>query len=287
MVRHMRLLLLTALTMLAFAANSVLNRWAVGPGHIGAVEFALIRLVAGAVVLAVLVLWRRAGLAWPGRRGRLAGVLGLSAYLVGFSLAYRGLDAGTGALVLFGAVQVTMFAGALWSGEAVPGRRWAGAALALAGLALIAAPGVVAWGPLLLMALAGLGWGLYSLAGRGTADPLAATAWNFLLAVPLVLPLGLAVGVAAPDGTGLALAVVSGAVTSGLGYALWYAILPRLGAARAAVAQLTVPLLAACGGALVLAEWPGLWFWLACLLVLGGVALASLPYNPFARRSTQ
>jgi drug/metabolite transporter (DMT)-like permease len=273
--------------MLAFAANSVLNRWAVGPGHIGAVEFALVRLVAGAAVLAVLVLWQRGGWAWPGARGRVAGVLGLSAYLLGFSLAYRGLDAGTGALVLFGAVQVTMFAGALWSGEVVPGRRWAGAVLALAGLALIAAPGVVAWGPLLLMALAGLGWGIYSLAGRGTADPLAATAWNFLLSVPLVLPLGLAVGVAAPNATGLALAVVSGAVTSGLGYALWYAILPRLGAARAAVAQLTVPLLAAIGGAVILAEWPGLWFWLASLLVLGGVALASLPYTPFTRRSTQ
>ncbi len=287
MVRGMRLIFLTALTMLAFAANSVLNRWAVGPGHIGAVEFALVRLVAGAAVLAVLVLWQRGGWAWPGARGRVAGVLGLSAYLLGFSLAYRGLDAGTGALVLFGAVQVTMFAGALWSGEVVPGRRWAGAVLALAGLALIAAPGVVAWGPLLLMALAGLGWGIYSLAGRGTADPLAATAWNFLLSVPLVLPLGLAVGVAAPNATGLALAVVSGAVTSGLGYALWYAILPRLGAARAAVAQLTVPLLAAIGGAVILAEWPGLWFWLASLLVLGGVALASLPYTPFTRRSTQ
>ncbi|MBN8633417.1 MAG: EamA family transporter, partial [Rhodobacterales bacterium] len=102
----MRLFLMTALTMIAFAANSVLNRWAVGPGHIGAVEFACVRVLAGAVVLAVLVLWQRGGLAWPGPRGRVAGVLGLSAYLIGFSLAYRGLDAGTGALVLFGTVQV-------------------------------------------------------------------------------------------------------------------------------------------------------------------------------------
>jgi drug/metabolite transporter (DMT)-like permease len=140
-VQPMRLFLLTALTMLAFAANSVLNRWAVGPGHIGAVEFAMIRLVAGAVMLAVLVLWQRGGLAWPGAKGRVAGVLGLSAYLIGFSLAYRGLDAGTGALVLFGTVQVTMFAGALVSREVVPGRRWLGAGLALGGLALIAAPG--------------------------------------------------------------------------------------------------------------------------------------------------
>lgn len=279
----MRLFLLTALTMLAFAANSVLNRWAVAPGHIGAVEFAMLRLLAGAVTLAVLVAWQHGGLAWPGWRGRFAGVAGLSAYLVGFSLAYRGLDAGTGALVLFGMVQVTMFAGALISREAVPGRRWAGAGLALAGLALIAAPGVVPLVPLGLMALAGVGWGIYSLAGRGAGDPLGATAWNFLLAVPLVLPLGL-VGFATPDALGVWLAVVSGAVTSGLGYALWYSVLPGLGASRAAVAQLSVPIIAALGGAALLAEVPGLRFWLASGLVLGGVALASLPYRALTRR---
>jgi drug/metabolite transporter (DMT)-like permease len=286
MVAAMRLFLLVALTMLAFAGNSVLNRWAVGPGHIGAVEFASLRLMAGAVVLAALVLWHRQGLAWPGRQGRLPGVLGLSAYLLGFSLAYRGLDAGTGALVLFGMVQVTMFAGALWSRETVPLRRWVGAGVALVGLALIAAPGGagLALGPFAMMALAGVGWGLYSLAGRGATDPLAATAWNFLLAVPIVLPLGLVAGFARPDATGVWLAVVSGAVTSGLGYALWYAVLPRLGAARAAVAQLSVPVLAALGGAALLAEVPGLRFWLASGLVLGGVALASLPYRSLTRR---
>ena len=284
----MRLFLLTALTMLAFAANSVLNRWAVGPGHIGAVEFAAVRLVSGAVVLAVLVLWQRGGLAWPGMQGRVTGVVGLSAYLLGFSLAYRGLDAGTGALVLFGMVQVTMFAGALRSGEPVPALRWAGALLALAGLTLIAAPGVsgptLPLLPLGLMALAGVGWGVYSLAGRGATDPLAATAWNFLLAVPLVLPLGLALGLEQPAAFGIWLAVVSGAITSGLGYALWYGVLPRLGAGRAAVAQLSVPVLAALGGAVLLAEAPGLRFWLASALVLGGVALASLPYRVLHNR---
>ena len=214
-------------------------------------------------------------------------MLGLSAYLLGFSLAYRGLDAGTGALVLFGTVQVTMFSGALLAREQVPGRRWAGAGLALAGLALIAAPGVSGLVPLALMAVAGLGWGIYSLAGRGAIDPLAATGWNFLLSVPLVLPIGLASGLAPPDATGVALAVVSGAVTSGLGYALWYQVLPRLGAARAAVAQLSVPVIAALGGAVLLAEAPGLRFWLASLLVLGGVALASLPYRALTIRSSQ
>lgn len=283
----MRLFLLTALTMLAFAANSVLNRWAVGPGHIGAVEFAIVRLVAGAVMLAALVAWQRRGWAWPGMRGRATGVLGLSAYLLGFSLAYRGLDAGTGALVLFGTVQVTMFAGALVSREAVPGRRWAGAALALGGLGLIAAPGAVALLPLALMVVAGVGWGVYSLAGRGAADPLAATAWNFLLSVPLVLPLGLGGVSGSAEATGILMAVASGAVTSGLGYALWYAVLPKLGAARAAVAQLTVPVIAALGGSVLLAEVPGIRFWLAAALVLGGVALASLPYRSLTRRSIQ
>jgi len=275
----MRLFLLTALTMLAFAANSVLNRWAVGSGCIGAVEFASVRVLAGAVTLGGLVLWQRRGLVWPGWQGRLTGVVGLSTYLVGFSLAYLGLDAGTGALVLFGMVQITMFAGALLARETVPGRRWAGAALALGGLALIAAPGGagLAAGPLVMMALAGIGWGVYSLAGRGATDPLTATAWNFLLALPVILPLALVMGFERPEGLGIGLAVMSGAVTSGLGYALWYTILPRLGAGRAAVAQLSVPVLAGLGGAVLLAEGPGLRFWLASVLVLGGVALASMP----------
>jgi drug/metabolite transporter (DMT)-like permease len=181
-------------------------------------------------------------------------------------------------------VQVTMFAGALWSREVVPVQRWAGAGLALGGLALIAAPGAADGVPLALMAFAGLGWGVYSLVGRGAEDPLAATAWNFLLSVPPVLVLGWAVGVARPDALGVVLAVLSGGVTSGLGYALWYAVLPQLGAARAAVAQLTVPVIAALGGAALLAELPGVRFWLASVLVLGGVALASLPYRVLAKR---
>lgn len=285
----MRLFLLTGLTLLAFAANSVLNRMAVGPGLIGPVEFAAIRLASGAVMLGGLLVVRRRRAdrpRWPGLAGRGAGVGGLLVYLFGFSFAYLGLDAGTGALVLFGAVQVTMFAGALLAGEAVPARRWAGAALALAGLALVALPGASAPPvvPVLLMAGAGLGWGVYSLSGRGAADPLAATAWNFLLAVPFAGGLALAAGIQAPAAQGVVLAAISGAVTSGLGYALWYALLPRLGAARAAVAQLSVPVLAALGGAVLIAEAPGWRFAAASLLVLGGVALASLDYRVFARR---
>lgn len=280
----MRLTALTAVVMLAFAANSVLNRMAVAAGDIGAVEFALVRLAAGAVVLAALVMLRGRG--WPKElihRATVAGVAGLLIYLFGFSLAYGRLDAGTGALVLFGMVQVTMFAGALWSGEVVPGRRWAGAALALCGLVVLVAPvgpdGVGGgWAGFAAMAAAGVGWGIYSLAGRGARDALAATAGNFVLALGPGVGIALVFGVdlAGATARGIGLAVLSGAVTSGLGYALWYAVLPALGAGRAAVAQLTVPLIAAAGGAALIGEAVGWRFAVAAALVLGGVFWASL-----------
>ncbi len=272
----MRLLLLTALTMLAFAANSVLNRMAVGQGLIGPVEFAVIRVLSGAAVLTLLALpWRKAASA--SGPVRAMGVSGLLVYLFGFSLAYRQLDAGAGALILFGTVQVTMFAGALLSGETIPNARWAGSMMALAGVAILAAPGSNAFSvvPVLLMAFAGAGWGLYSLAGRQERDPLLGTARNFLYAVPFAILVTAVTSISTPSAPGIALAALSGAITSGLGYALWYAILPPLGAARAAVAQLTVPVLAAAGGAALLAEAPGWRFAVATALVLGGVAISS------------
>ena len=274
----MRLILLTALTMIAFAGNSVLNRMAVGQGLIEPLAFAAVRVLVGAIVLAGLVALRRRG--WPGWAGRGAGVGGLSLYLIGFSLAYAGLDAGTGALILFGSVQITMFAGAVAGGEVVPRQRWIGAAVAFGGLVLLLAPaGVV---PSLthaaLMAGAGFGWGVYSLAGRGQADALGATAANFALSVPVVVGLALALPgdwMGHWSGTGVALAVLSGAVTSGLGYALWYGLLPVLGAARAGLVQLTVPMLAALGGVIVLSEPLTLRFVAAAGVVLGGVVLGS------------
>ncbi len=276
----MRLFLLTLLTMLAFAANSVLNRAGVGPGRIGAVDFAVVRLAAGAAMLGILLVFRRGNgkAAWAGWQGRGAGALSLLVYLFGFSLAYGALDAGAGALILFGMVQMTMFAGALIAREAVPARRWIGAALAFAGLLYLLAPGSAPSGHPLqaaMMAAAGIGWGVYSLSARGARDPLAATGWNFILALPpalalwLVLPRG---AEAVP--AGIALAVVSGAVTSGLGYALWYAVLPSLGPSRGAVAQLTVPLFAVAGGMAFLGEALTLRFAIAALMVLGGVGLA-------------
>lgn len=273
-----RLFGLTALAMLAFAANSVLNRMAVGAGWIAPLDFAVVRVVAGAVTLAALV-GLRGGVLWPGWRGRGPGVFGLVVYLVGFSLAYLDLGAGVGALILFGSVQVTMFAGAVMAREPVPIRRWLGAGLAFAGLVGLVAPGgaEVAVQGAMAMAAAGFGWGIYSLAGRGAADAVAATAWNFGLAVPVMLAVWLLPGPGdEAQARGLWLAVLSGAVTSGLGYALWYGVLPQLGAARAAVAQLTVPMIAALGGALLLGEAVGWRFIAASVLILGGVAVASL-----------
>ena len=279
----MRLFLLTALTMTAFAANSVLNRMALAGGSIDAASFGTIRLIAGAVMLAGLCLVLRGGVRLGGT-GRVMGVLALLVYMYGFSAAYTALDAGLGALILFGVVQITMFAGGLVAGEATPPRRWIGAALAFAGLAWLLWPGA---GPQisvphgLSMALAGVGWGLYSLTGRREPDALQATAANFILAAPL----GVIVGLALPAGAhgthagaeGIALAILAGAVTSGLGYALWYRVLPGLDSAVAAVAQLTVPVIAVAGGMIFLGESLSLQFILASVLVLGGVTISVLP----------
>ncbi|WP_347312738.1 DMT family transporter [Defluviimonas sp. SAOS-178_SWC] len=283
----MRLILLTALTMTAFAANSVLNRAAVGPGLIDPVSFAIVRLLAGAGMLAVLVGLRHLSTGraiWPGAKGRVAGPLSLLLYLFGFSLAYGALHAGTGALILFGMVQITMFAGALLARERVPARRWLGSGLAFFGLVYLFAPGSGANSSLVhagLMAAAGIGWGIYSLSARGASDPLGATAWNFVLAVPVAL-LVVAALPGSPDtvpamAQGLLLAAVSGALTSGLGYALWYSVLPALGAARGGVAQLTVPLIAVAGGMVFLGEPLTLRFLISAALVLGGVAIALKP----------
>ena len=274
----MRFLLLTALTMTAFAANSVLNRMAVGHYGMPPESFAIVRALSGAVVLWALVGARGRKLPLSDWSGRLIGARALSLYLVGFSLAYGRLDAGIGALILFGGVQLTMFGGALIGGETIPARRWIGAGASLAGLAYLVWPRGVADYPGLEIGFmaAALGWGIYSLKGRGAKDPLDLTAANFVVVVPMVaLILFAAPFEASPTGT--VLAILSGAVTSGLGYALWYAILPSLGATRAAVAQLSAPVIAALGGALVLSEPVGAKLVIASVLVLGGIGISLMP----------
>lgn len=285
----MRLVLLTALTMLPLSANSVLNRMAVVEGGIDPVSFGMIRLIAGAAALALLVMVRRDGLNLAmldlGQRARWAGVVSLLVYMFGFSLAYQSLDAGLGALILFGVVQITMFAGGLVQREAMPPLRWIGAGVAFGGLVWLLWPGgeglAVSTAHGLLMALAGVGWGLYSLAGRGGGDAITGTAANFLLAAPLgvvialIVPFGPALQIA--DSWGVILAIMSGAITSGMGYALWYTVLPQLAASVAAVVQLTVPVLATALGVVLLGEVVTADFVFAAALVLGGVALSVLP----------
>ena len=269
-----RLVALTAVALLAFAGNSLLCRLALGHALIDAASFATVRTVSGALLLGLLA----AMTARP--RGRIAfdwrTVIALAAYMVCFSFAYLSLQAGTGALLLFGAVQVTMFAAALRAGERLSAWSWAGMALAVAGLCYLVAPGVTAPEPAgaALMVVAGVAWGLYSLHGRGNTNPLLATATNFAGSIPIVLMVSvLAMRSFHGSPAGLLLAVASGAVTSGLGYVAWYAALPRLSAMRAATLQLSVPVIAAFGGVAVLAEPVTFRLVVASVATIGGIAI--------------
>jgi drug/metabolite transporter (DMT)-like permease len=271
--------LYTALALIGFAANSLLCRAALRGGAIDAATFTAVRLASGAVVLALIV-------ALPGRReataraGSWGSALALTAYAIAFSVAYLAMTAGTGALILFGAVQVTMIAGAVARGERPSPLEWAGVVIALGGLAALTAPTLHAPPPLAagLMAAAGIAWGVYTLRGRGVTRPLAATAGNFARSVPFAAAIA-AVGVAlGPHATsaGVALAVASGALASGVGYTLWYAAVPALGATRAAALQLAVPVLAAGLAIPLLGERPTVVLALGGAAVVGGIALAIL-----------
>ncbi len=277
---------LTAVSMLAFAANSVLCRMALEPpSAIDPTSFGSIRLVAGAIVLAFLAR-SRAGRSRAARPDWTAAVM-LFAYVACFSFAYRLLTAGTGALILFGAVQLTMFGAGLHAGERFGALAWSGFGLAVIGMVYLASPGVAAPAPggAALMAAAGIGWGVYSLRGRHAVDPLQSTAANFLRAAPLALVLSLGfAGDFHCTLRGATLALVSGAVTSGLGYVVWYAALRGLTAMRAAAVQLSVPPVAAFGGVLLLSEAVTLHLVAASVAVLGGVALVLLGRSRVAAR---
>lgn len=273
----MRLFLLTTATMIAFAANSVLNRLAISSGWADPGGFAVVRVLAGASMLALLVLAQGQTLPLRHRRRGL-GAGALTLYMVGFSLAYLTLDAGLGALILFGVVQISMFSWSAATGASPTNRQMAGAAIAFGGLVCVLWPAGdfhVHAGGAGLMALAGIGWAAYTLAGRGEADALAATAANFVLALPLtvgaILPFA---GLPEMTGRGVLLALVSGAVTSGLGYALWYRLVPALGPVRAAIVQLSAPVIAVLGGVLLLGETAPLRLFLGGAVLLGGIALS-------------
>ncbi|MEO1469959.1 MAG: DMT family transporter [Pseudomonadota bacterium] len=261
--------------MIAFAGNSILTRLALAPELIAADRFATLRVLSGVVTLWIIVMIRRhrRGGATPSRPDWRT-VLALFVYLFGFSFAYETLDTGTGALILFGAVQLTMLGCGLYRGERLPALGWLGLAVATAGIVVLLAPGTTApepWGAVLMLA-AGIAWGVYSLVGGG-GDPLGATAWNFLLAAPLVIAVDLAATSTGSEPAGIALAVASGSVASGLGYVLWFAAREGLSASRAAAVQLTVPAIAALGGVILLAEPVTARLLLASAATLGGVAV--------------
>jgi drug/metabolite transporter (DMT)-like permease len=271
-----RTITLTSVAMIAFAGNSLLCRLALGGRSIDAASFTTIRLVSGAVVLWLIARWRSRGAA--ATHGDWLSALALFAYAAAFSFAYLTLTASTGALLLFGAVQLTMIGLGLRHGEALERRQLAGLLLALGGLVGLLAPGLTAppAGGAMLMMAAGVAWGVYSLRGQQLRrDPTTATAGNFLRAVPFALVLSLAVGVTRVDPIGAAYAMVSGAVTSGLGYAIWYAALPGLRAATAATVQLSVPVLTALAGLSLLGEPLTLRLVVASIAILGGIALVT------------
>ncbi|WP_300654362.1 DMT family transporter [Pseudomonas sp.] len=269
----LRTLLLTALAMLAFAGNSLLCRLALKDTEIDAASFTSLRIASGAFTLWLLLRLR------PGN-GALAGswfgAAALFAYAAAFSFAYISLDAGVGALLLFGAVQISMLLWGFYRGERFSRLTGAGLLLAFTGLLALLLPGASApaLGGALLMLLAGAAWGAYSLLGRGVGDPLAATAGNFLRATPLaLLTSALLLSRANWDGPGLLYALLSGALTSGIGYAVWYTALRGLKAFQAATVQLSVPIIAALAGSLLLDEALSLRLVLSSLAVLGGIAV--------------
>lgn len=279
-----RAALLTLLAMLAFAANSILCRLALTQTDIDPAGFTLVRIASGAASLWLIA--RATGHAKAGA-GSWRGAAALLAYAAAFSFAYLTMTAGTGALLLFGAVQATMILVGLYRGEKLVPLQWGGLALALGGLALLLAPGLSAPDPLaaLLMLAAGAAWGVYSLLGRTSRDPIATTAGNFLRAAPMAAVLALLAALAGPlsggpmgggvrwDQGGLVYAVLSGALASGVGYSIWYAALPALTAARAASVQLSVPVITALAAMLALGERITPVLALSSVAVLGGIAL--------------
>ena len=271
-----KIFVLTSLAMLAFAGNSLLCRLALKNTGIDAASFTSIRLISAAVALWLMV--RLSNNANPGK-GNWPSAFALFAYAAGFSFAYINLTAATGALLLFGAVQTTMIGYGMWRGERLLSLQWLGLVLALGGLVGLTLPGLSA-PPLvssLLMIGAGAAWGIYSLRGKGAGDPTLVTAGNFLRTVPITVVLSLLMMRQTTwDGAGVWFAITSGALTSGIGYAIWYKALPALKATQAATVQLSVPVIAAVGGIILLNESISLRLILASIAIISGIALVIL-----------
>ncbi|WP_196258758.1 DMT family transporter [Pelagibacterium limicola] len=273
----MRIIVLTAIAMLAFAANSVLARLALAGSAIDAASYTGIRLIAGAALLYPLLTWgpgtgrsRKMGGSWPGAAA-------LFGYAIFFSIAYLMLGAGLGALILFTSVQMSMLGWAVFKGDRPGLIEWVGIGVALASLTYLVSPGLTAPHPFgaVLMALAGASWAVYSVIGRGSKSPLADTTGNFARCVPIAIALtGFGLLTTSVAWEGVAYAVASGAIASGLGYAVWYLALPSLSRVNASTVQLTVPAIAAAGGVLFIGEAITLRLAIASIGILGGVAIA-------------
>ncbi len=292
----MAIFLLAALTMVAFAANSLLNRLALTESATDWTAYTFVRIASGAIMLIAFLAWRswrasQVDRAAPAQGlslrppGSFASAIALVAYAAAFSYAYLSLETGMGALILFSLVQASMIAWGLVSGERPSGLEWTGMVAAFGGFIWLVSPGLSAPDPLgaALMALAGVAWGVYTLRGKGAADPLGLTAGNFLRAAPLALVPLLFAAVAGSwniDGYGIFLGILSGAITSGLGYALWYRTLRHFTATQAAILQLTVPVIAAAMGLSFAGEEPTLRLMAASAIILGGVAIAILARRP-------
>jgi drug/metabolite transporter (DMT)-like permease len=270
-----RVFLLTSAALVGFAANSLLTRGALGNDLLDAPSFTLIRLLTGALTLALLVRLRREP---PAARGTWFSAIALAGYAIAFTLAYTRIGAAVGALLLFGAVQVTMIATGIARGERPGGLDWLGMTLAAAGLLVLTLPGASAPHPLgaALMIAAGICWGAYSLAGRGSRDPLATTAGNFSRSLVVT---ALALGALVPRGhfttSGVLLAAASGSIASGIGYTLWYAALPSLAAWRAALVQTITPVLTMFLAALFLGELVSTRLLIATAIIAVGVGVAT------------
>jgi drug/metabolite transporter (DMT)-like permease len=281
---------LTAFTLVAFAANSLLSRMALSNQLIDPVSFTALRLGSGALALLPLS-WIVSEQRSPNKQnGSWGSGIALFAYAAAFSLAYLSLSAGIGALILFGAVQVTMITAAVRSGERLGWAQLVGGIIAVGGLVYLMLPGVSAPDPVggLLMCVAGIAWGVYSIRGRGVSAPVLMTAGNFLRAAPFALMVGVfAFSTLHLERRGVLLALTSGIITSGLGYVLWYRALRHLTTVQAALVQLLVPVLAAFGGVVLLSENVSYRLVLASALILGGVALAVLNSAPAVSPSTE
>lgn len=273
---YARIIFLTSLTMIAFAGNSLLCRIALSHTSIDAASFTTIRLISGAMMLWLIVRTRRG--TYTGG-GNWLSSLALFTYAAGFSFAYVSLPAATGALLLFGAVQATMIGYGIWAGERLLKLQLVGLVLALGGLVGLLLPGLSTpplYGSVLMLS-AGVAWGVYSLRGKGAGDPTKVTAGNFLRTVPIAAALSiLMLNDASLDTAGFWYAVASGALASGIGYAIWYTVLPALKATNAATVQLSVPVIAALGGIAFLGEPITLRLALASVAILGGIALVIL-----------